>query len=85
MANQEQTSQNNQVPHTTVFTISYVVYQQLPDGNFHPSGVDKDTLQLSFDAENAEDAMQKSKKLIEELRDTWAKNNQSESKPETST
>ena len=64
---------NDQIPHIAVFTIGYIVYQQLPDGNFLPSGVDKDTIQLKIEANSAEEGMAKAKTLVEDMRELWLK------------
>ena len=63
--------ENNQIPHIAVFTISYILYQQLPDGNFHPAGVDKDTIQLSIECDTAEEGMAKAKAKIKEIQELW--------------
>jgi|14_taG_2_1085336.scaffolds.fasta_scaffold39389_3 hypothetical protein len=68
---EQQEVENNQVPHVGVFTISYVIYKQLPDGNFHPNTVDKANIQLSFDCDTAEEAKEQADILIEELQKTW--------------
>ena len=86
--NQEakQDSRNSQIPHIAVFTINYILYQQLPDGNFHPSGVDKEVVQLKIEADNAEEGMNEARKRIEEIRELWLKeHNPLKSKPKDST
>ena len=80
----QQLPRPNQIPHIVTFKIGYVIYQQLPDGNFNPTGVDSDTIQLNLDANNAEEAMQMAKAKIEEVRELWTKN-QLESKQQDST
>lgn len=68
---EQQEVENNQVPHVGVFTIGYVIYKQLPDGNFHPNTVDKFNIQLSLDCDNEHEAKEQADKLIEELQVTW--------------
>lgn len=62
---------NKQIPHIVSFKIGYVIYQQLPDGNFNPTGVDTDIIQLNLEANNSDEAMEMAKAKIEEVRKLW--------------